>query len=412
MNLVIFIATSGLLTFLLHALLRDRVPVTLITVLVGFGVSELVTGAGFDLGLRWETFADLIVLGALPVLIFESAMLYDARAARSQAGAIFLVVGPGLLLSVGVAAGVMYLLMDRPEVFDWRAAIYAGVLLAAIDPLAALRLLRRFPGCGSSGRLLASEGLLNDAVAVVLAGLVISTAGMNTALGIGKTVAWLVVGGAAFGAAIGGITLVAARANASYERAVVLTIFAAYASFVLAEALELSGAMAALVGGLLVRRHLRERMDCESLYRFWHGLSYTTYIVMFLLMGATITLQMFTDRWLAMVIAIAAAIVARAALVYGMLLPFGKVHETFSTTATDRRLLFIGGTRGAVTVALALLIPLEQPWWYTVQSMAYGVVVFSICIQLPWLRYVALPGAKEGAEDPTPVNAGIDAADR
>ncbi|MEM9313168.1 MAG: cation:proton antiporter [Pseudomonadota bacterium] len=391
MNLVIFIAVAGLLTFLVHALLRDRVPVTPIAVIVGFAASELATGVGLDLGLRWETFADLIVLGALPVLIFEAAMLYDDRAAKARAGAILLIVGPALLLAIAVGAAVMFALMDRPDIFNWQAALYTGVLLAAIDPLAAIRLLRRFPECAGSGQLLASEGLLNDAIAVVLASIVISTAGLATPAAAGQAMLWLVAGGVGVGAIVAGVTVLAARQQPAYERVVVLTLFAAYASFAVAEALEVSGATSALVCGLLVRRQLRERIDGEALYRFWHGLSYATYYVMFLLMGATITLQMFTDRWLAMLIAIAAAIVSRAAVIYGVMLPVSRLHNSFATTSGERRMLFIGGTRGAITIALALLIPIEQPWWYTVQSMAYGVVIFSIFVQLPWLRYVALP---------------------
>ena len=43
--------------------------------------------------------------------------------------------------------------------------------------------------------------------------------------------------------------------------------------------------------------------------------------------------------------------------------------------------LALGGLRGAVTLALSL--PLELEGWWTVQSVACGVVLFSLFIQAP-----------------------------
>ena len=42
--------------------------------------------------------------------------------------------------------------------------------------------------------------------------------------------------------------------------------------------------------------------------------------------------------------------------------------------------LFWGGLRGAVVVALALSIPLELEYWYTVQSIGlWGCVIYIVC---------------------------------
>jgi len=40
-----------------------------------------------------------------------------------------------------------------------------------------------------------------------------------------------------------------------------------------------------------------------------------------------------------------------------------------------------GGVRGTITLALALSLPLSLDYWYTIQSIAYGVVLFTLFVQ-------------------------------
>ena len=48
-------------------------------------------------------------------------------------------------------------------------------------------------------------------------------------------------------------------------------------------------------------------------------------------------------------------------------------------------LLFWGGLRGAVTVALVLSLPATLEGFYTIQGIVYGVVIFTLFIQAPSL---------------------------
>ena len=45
--------------------------------------------------------------------------------------------------------------------------------------------------------------------------------------------------------------------------------------------------------------------------------------------------------------------------------------------------LVVGSLRGAVVLALALAVPTSLPYWWTIQSIALGIVLFSLFVQAP-----------------------------
>lgn len=47
-----------------------------------------------------------------------------------------------------------------------------------------------------------------------------------------------------------------------------------------------------------------------------------------------------------------------------------------------------GGSRGAVTAALALSLPTEVEGWWTIQSMAFGVIIFTQFVQAPTIPLI------------------------
>ena len=89
--------------------------------------------------------------------------------------------------------------------------------------------------------------------------------------------------------------------------------------------------------------------------------------------------NMFTDQWLAMLIAIPAALIARACAVgvCGLI----TTPLKHGVGPAWQILLFWGGLRGAIAVALVLSLPVELPYWYTIQAMVFSVVLFSLLVQ-------------------------------
>jgi CPA1 family monovalent cation:H+ antiporter len=363
---------------------RWRLPFGALLVVSGFLGSELIVAFGGDTGLRWYHFHGLILNVLVPVLIFEAALRMDVAALRAKLVAISVLAGPLMILSAVGIASLLYVVIAHPGGFPWATALVAGVLLSATDPAAVITLLKGTRVPEQITTLLEGESLFNDATAIVLFSVVLAmavepgTVGPMSALG---RFIWMLAGGLLGGALVGLAGCWLLRLFPASTPAALVTLLAAYFSFAVAElALHASPVMAVLACGLVLGRSLRQLPAAPVAREFWLLAAYIAEVLLFLLMGVTITTAMFAERWLAMLAGVAAVLLSRGLIVYG-LPPWRRSAGALS--AGERGLLAWGGVRGAVTLALALSLPFELTGWWTVQSIAYGVVVVSLFLQVP-----------------------------
>jgi CPA1 family monovalent cation:H+ antiporter len=165
-----------------------------------------------------------------------------------------------------------------------------------------------------------------------------------------------------------------------------LTIVVAYGAYLLAESwLGVSGVMstlaAAVVMSVMTGKESDDAAEKNNQY-LWQVIGHIANAIVFLIMGVTVTLSMFEERWLAMLIAIAAVFVARAVSVYGSLSTLGLAQKN-PVDWRCQTIMVWGGLRGAVALALALSIPVSLDYWWTIQSIAFGVVLFTLFVQAP-----------------------------
>lgn len=384
---VLFLMALLLVAALVEPLAKKiHLPFSIILVVIGFIGSEIaVKQLGIDTGIRWDNFGTIIFYFILPILIFQAALEIDIKLLWENIIPIGLLALPLMLVSAMVIAACVYYGIDHASGFPWMAAFITGALLSATDPAAVLALLKNANAPERLSMLLEGESLFNDATAVVMFSILIAIAtGIQSAGSVDEVLFRFVTvffGGLTVGVLGGFVTGLMIKAiHGSYVFPLV-SIVCAYATFLIAEdLLHSSGVIAVLASGLMVGVFSR-KYKTEMTEMFWDFLAYIAEAMIFLLAGITITLSMFTDRWLAIVIGIIAILVARIIMIFGTF-PILKILPGIDSVPLKQQVVLAwGGVRGTVTLALALSLPLTLDYWYTIQSIAYGVVLFTLFVQ-------------------------------
>ena len=372
-----------------------HLPHSFMLILVGFLGSELLVWQDIDTGIRWTNFHDLIFYVLLPALIFDAAFRMDLEEFINNITPILTLAVPLLLVAAAIGGGIIYLLIGSPQAFPWIAALLAGAIIAPTDPTAVATVAHHTPLPKRIKMLIEGESLLNDATALILFVIILA---ISVEIAMGETVdipywsglvSFLVVffGGSALGTmiAIPGCVLIHKLKDHNAQSAV--TVLCAYGSYLLAdyEKVGVSGIMAVLTCGILMGAYVRKGDKEETrdfLNKIWSFLAHLSESMIFLLAGVTITFSLFANQWLAMLIGVVAALVSRSVIVYGGFVLFNRTtYKTVRVPLKEQSMVALGGVRGAFTMALALSLPLSLDYWFTVQAIAYGVVLFTLLAQ-------------------------------
>ena len=365
-----------------------RLPYATSLVMVGFIVSELLVMSGVDTGIRADNFQQLIFYVLLPVLIFQSAYSIDKVKLRQNLFPILFLSIAGMMLTCGLIAVGLYYGIAHAAGFPWAAALLTGAILAATDPVSVVSSLNEVGAPKRLSILLEGESLFNDATAIVVFSIFLSMALSSSATidAVDAVIRFITVflGGAVIGVVMGYCAVKIKRLSNEKTFIGVLSIFLAYSSFLVAEKFHVSGVMATLLAAVIMSSasSKTESYDDGGL---WDVIGHMANAIVFIVMGVTITIGMFEDRWLAMLIAIGAVLVARAISIYAGLFVISKMQQD-PIKLKSQSVMVWGGLRGAVTLALALSLPTTLDYWWTIQSIAFGVVVFSLFVQAPTIK--------------------------
>jgi len=367
---------------------RLHLPFSAALVIVGFIGSEVLVAFGIDTGLRWFHFTDLILNVFLPILVFESAFNLTARDVLKDLVCILYLAIPMFLLSTILSGTLIYLGIQHPSGFPLIVALLTGTLLSATDPATVFEVFKKVGAPSRLRVLLQGESLFNDATAVVLFTFLLSLA--TTAEGLSSVSSSVLefgrvfLGGILIGSLFGTLgTLMMRVFSATIPHAIITLSVAVFSVYVAEHLFQVSGVMSALAAGLIAGETYRRHGGSTFTSKLWELNAYIAGALIFLLVGVTITVQMFISQWLAMLIGIGAVLVTRLLVIFVLLPPILWLPRIAPLSAAHRGVLFWGGSPGVVTLALALSLPLELEAWFTVQSIAYGVVLFTLFIQGP-----------------------------
>lgn len=351
---------------------RLRLPYTVGLVLGGIGLSFM------PLHLDLTLTKDLIYSLFLPPLVFEAALYIHWRELRQDLPLVGLLATVGVLLAAALTASGMHFLVH----WGWGAAAAFGVLIAATDPVSVIATFREAGVRGRLRLLVEAESLLNDGTAAVLfvAAVGLAAGGAADLLEVSATLLLSMGGGALCGAALGLVFMYLAGRTSDRLVEISFTTLSAYGSFFVAEHFHLSGVLAALTAGLVTGNYRRAGWSSrDTIESFWEYVAFLANSLIFLLIGAHEAQQHFGGVGLAVLAAVALVTLGRALAIYPLCALFGRGPRRVA--AAHQHVLFWGGLRGALALALALGLPPDFPQRDSIVTVTFGVVAFSIFAQ-------------------------------
>jgi CPA1 family monovalent cation:H+ antiporter len=354
------------------------------------------------------------VLGyLLGFLLFAGAMQVDLSVLQRRSVSVWTLATLGVAASTVIVGTGMWLVggwLGFALPLPW--ALTFGALISPTDPVAVLATLKRGQLPRTLKVVLQGEALFNDGVGIVLFTALVAFA--SGAAPRPEQAIFQVVLQAAGGLAVGLIAAAAViwamRRIDDYVVEVSLSLALAMGVYAGAQALGLSGPIAAVGAGLVLGdsrgRATMSETTRAHLTSFWRLVDELLNAVLFLLLGLIALILPLHGRFGGL--AVAAILLVLAARVV-VVLPWAAFLRIRHGERGAAVILTWGGLHGALSVALALELP-PTPMRTPLLAATYAVCVFSIAVQgitfAPVARRAmkAAPPASDAA-DPTIAHA-------
>ncbi len=356
---------------------RFKIAYAELLILAGLLISALYS----VLGATREPSGEFIITIVLPPLVFQAALMMNHSVFRKVQKTVILLA----VVSVAVSALVCALILASFTPLTLIPALAFGVIISPTDAAAVVDTLKRVKAPKELSAIVEGESLLNDATALALFSAV-STLTLNPLTG-GLDIAREFVGGLIIGLALG---FVATRllSIADENSQVMLTLAVAYGSYLLADAVNFSGIVAVAIAGLLIGRSWQKsspKGEQSGLpMGFWSVLAFIVTTVTFVFIGLAADVGEMVRYLPSIVVSFLAALAARYISIESVLLPASRFVGLIPRTW--RNVTWLGGIRGAVSVALALSLP-DFPFKSTIVAITFGVVLISLLVQTRLLSY-------------------------
>ncbi len=366
---------------------RIRMPYTVALVAVGLLLSF------FPNFLHFSVSSDLILAILVPPLLFEATLQIKWDGLKKDLVLILLLAVGGTLISTFIVGGIAMQVLDIP----FTAAIAFGALISATDPVAVIAFFRSLGVSKRLSILVEGESLFNDGIAIVLFRLAIAAAAVTTAGSEASEFMLqeaivdflrVALGGLSIGLGLGfavSYLILKNVDNAMIETATSVAL--AFGAFVIAEELHLSGILAVVAAGLMVGNIGMQNTSPTTkltLDNFWEFLAFAVNSLVFLVIGLEIVIEQLFNWVVPIIVAVIAILLSRAVVVYSLTWLHGRFNREGSIPPDFRHVMYWGGLRGAISLALALTLT-GDVFGPTIDEelrvMTFGVVLFTLLVQ-------------------------------
>jgi CPA1 family monovalent cation:H+ antiporter len=341
----------------------------------------------------------------LPMLLFQGAITIDVRRLAKDIAPVILLAVLAVIVALVIIGGAVYLVAPMPLA----VCLLFGAIVATTDPSAVIAMFRDLGAPARLTRLVEGESLLNDATAIA------AFVAFLSVVVTGRELDFLMVTESLVGRLLGGVLigLVAGRAVAwvlsslrAYRGAqITITVALPYVVYVLCNNyLLVSGVVAVVTSGLVLSAVGRSRFHPES-FQFCldtlEQLAYWATSLVFVF-AALLVPRLLEDFTLAdllyLSVAVVAALVARAVILFGVLPLLSAARMTQKVSTPMKTVIIWGGLRGSVTLALALAVTENAQVAPEVQRFiaiqATGFALFTLLVQgttlSPLIRWLGL----------------------
>ncbi len=353
-----------------------HIPYTLLLVIVGLGLAVV--------DVRLVTLSpELILFIFLPPLLFEAAWNLKWSSLKQEFLPVCLYAVLGVVIAIaGIAVG-----LNQIAGVSLTTALLIGASLSATDPVSVTAVFREL-GVGSRLiTLMEGESLFNDGMAVVAFGFLVALPFGTMELGLKPIFVELftVVGiGLAVGGLIGfGISYLTQRFDLPMVEQS-LTLVSAYSTYLIIEDLGGSGVIGVVTTGLILG-NFGSRIGMNPRTRiivseFWDFLAFFVNSIVFLLIGDQIRFASLGENLDIIAVTIGAMILMRAGAIFILSKLSASITKS-EISLPDQTILWWGGLRGSVSIALALSVPIGLPEREKIIATVFGVVLFTLLVQ-------------------------------
>uniref|UniRef100_UPI003AAC92DC Na(+)/H(+) exchanger beta isoform X1 n=1 Tax=Centroberyx gerrardi TaxID=166262 RepID=UPI003AAC92DC len=394
-SLWVLLASLMKLGFHLIPRLSNIVPESCLLIVVGLLVGGLIKLAGEKVPPVLDS--QLFFLCLLPPIILDAGYFLPIRPFMENLGTILMFAVVGTLWNAFFIGGLLYAVCQIQPAnpsnlnqLELLPCLLFASIISAVDPVAVLAVFEEIHINELLHILVFGESLLNDAVTVVLYHLFEEYSGVGTVTvldGILGVICFFVValGGVLVGAIYGILAAFTSRFTSHTRVIEPLFVFVySYMAYLSAELFHLSGIMALIACGAVMRPYVEANISHKShttikyFLKMWSSVSET---LIFIFLGVATVEGPHSWNWTFVTVTVILCLVARVIGVVGLTYVINKFRIVKLTTK-DQFIIAYGGLRGAIAFSLCYLLRKDHfPMREMFLTAIITVIFFTVFVQ-------------------------------